>query len=262
MSNQHILNTLSEITLPNGHVTYKLDYLGSIRIYGKYYFNVWRRYNNVYEIVIEDFSGDFHYHKDYTIRESIQKILCLSNEQMEGIYTIEAISFKHHADVSEEVTSMRWTEMEHRWYAMDLNVGGILHKFHSIQPFQYEDTMPVLNVEELSLDLTQGQQWQPPQQEETRQGVSTPQNGLSKKSLSDRFSEVPPRTSTPLCSEEDFIVLRNGTRIPKINSEGTATRSTHVYCCECGSGTPTCDECVDRESEYAQKGYVSNPPSR
>ena len=130
MSRSQNLAALSKIVLPNGHVTQKLDFLGTVSVYKQHYFNIWRRYNNVHEIVIEDFSGDFHYHKDYTIRQSIQKILCLSDEQMKGIYTIEAISYKHRADVSEDVTPLRWTEIEHRWYALDMNLGGILQDFY------------------------------------------------------------------------------------------------------------------------------------
>jgi hypothetical protein len=189
MSRTHTLDTISEIIMPNGHVTRKLDFLGTICVYGQHYFNVWRRYNNVYEIVIEDFAGDFHFHKDYTIRESIQKVLCLSDEQIHGLYTIDAISFKHRADVSEDVTSMRWTEIEHRWYALDLNVGGIHRDFHRIQTDNDEKEeveQPYQDIPDTSI-TNRNLLFEP---------IATPIR------LTDRFTD-------------DFTVLRNGTKIAK-----------------------------------------------
>ena len=131
--------------------------------------------------------GDFHFHKDYTIRESIQKVLCLSDEQVRDLYTIEAVSFKHRADVSEDVTSMRWTEIEHRWYALDLNVGGILHDFHRISMADEERKDEVEEVQSIPV-LDRDVLFEP---------AATPIR------LTDRFTE-------------DFTVLRNGTRIAKV----------------------------------------------
>ena len=218
-SRTYQLDTLSEIVLPNGQVTRKLDFLGIIRVYNRHYFNVWRRYNNVYEIVIEDYMGDFHVHKDYTVRDSIQKILCLSDEQMEGIYTIEAISFKHRNDISEDVTPLRWTEIEHRWYALDINVGGIHQDFHCIRVHQEEDNVSMIEVDgsSNSEEITPTPQWQPlpvpgapqaaPVVRSVRSTTLRPQN------LSDRFAAV---ESSILSSSQEFTVLRNGTKIPKL----------------------------------------------
>ena len=190
--------------MPNGHVTRKLDFLGTVRVYGQHYFNVWRRYNNVYEIVIEDFVGDFHFHKDYTIRESIQKVLCLSDEQIHGLYTIDAVSFKHRADVSEDVTSMRWTEIEHRWYALDMNLGGILHDFHRIS-----SNAPV------AIDDEKEEVGQAPQTETLFE--PTWQRTLENATYS--LSHEPAATSIPLTTRfselSGFTVLRNGTKIAK-----------------------------------------------
>lgn len=187
-SRAHTLDTISEIILPNGRVTRKLDFLGTIRVYGQHYFNVWRRYNNVYEIVIEDFAGDFHFHKDYTVRESIQKVLCLSNEQIHRLYVIDAVSFKHRADVWEDVTSMRWTEIEHRWYALDMNLGGIHHDFHRVpndvdEKEDVDQTANITPVAERSIPSSP---------------LATPVR------LTDRFTEL-----------EDYTLLRNGTKIKK-----------------------------------------------
>jgi len=126
------LDAMCEISL-NGYTTKKLDFLGTIHIYGVHYFNVFRRYNSVYEIVLEDFHGDFHFHKDYTIRQSLQSILCLSNEQMEGIYTRYATSFKHGScpmTSMHDAPNMHWSELQQQWQAAALDFGGILEEYH------------------------------------------------------------------------------------------------------------------------------------
>ena len=201
ISRAHTLDTISEIIMPNGHVTRKLDFLGTIRVYGQHYFNVWRRYNNVYEIVIEDFAGDFHFHKDYTIRESIQKVLCLSDEQIRGMYTIDAVSFKHRADVSEDVTSMRWTEIEHRWYALDMNLGGILHDFHGIQVNDDDEKEEVEQAPQLD-------SWQQNLENTTYHLIHEPV--ATSIPLTERFSEL-----TGFSDVSGYTVLRNGNKIAK-----------------------------------------------
>jgi hypothetical protein len=53
------LNELSQIVI-DGVVTYKLDHIATVFINGRHYFNVFRRYNNSVEIVVEDYCGDFY----------------------------------------------------------------------------------------------------------------------------------------------------------------------------------------------------------
>jgi len=226
-----LLHSISEMTLPSGMITYKLDFLGMIRIYNKYYFNVYRRYNNVYEIVFEDFEGDFHYHKDYTVRESLQKILCLSEEQMKEIHTIDAISFKHHANIPENVMGLRWTEIQHRWYALDMNVGGILQNFHNrtynhsmtsnkscvsipdtpipcrahvVERIETPDSMAFITND---VEMVAGKST-------LVERIILPSSACCM-NLSDRFSELMESTN-----DEEYTVLRNGTRIAKPRVRG------------------------------------------
>ena len=143
------LDAMCEISL-NGYTTKKLDFLGTIHIYGVHYFNVFRRYNSVYEIVLEDFHGDFHFHKDYTIRQSLQHILCLSNEQMEGIYTRHATSFKHGScpmTSMHDAPNIHWSELQQQWQAAALDFGGILEDYHQTQWYKNEAVDPVLEGE-------------------------------------------------------------------------------------------------------------------
>ena len=144
------LDAMCEISL-NGYTTKKLDFLGTIHIYGVHYFNVFRRYNSVYEIVLEDFHGDFHFHKDYTIRQSLQHILCLSNEQMEGLYTRYATSFKHGScpmTSMHDAPNMHWSELQQQWQAAALDFGGILEDYHrSCEQIKNEVVDPILEGE-------------------------------------------------------------------------------------------------------------------
>ena len=131
-----------------GVTTQKLDYLGSIHVYGVQYFNIFRRYNSVYEIVIEDFYGDYHYHKDYTVRQSLQMILCLSDDKMEELYVIDAISYKHSAFLTnpQQVPSMRWSEIQAQWQGIKLDVGGILKDYpHTHTPLKEDmEAVPIV----------------------------------------------------------------------------------------------------------------------
>ena len=195
-SRTQYLDSISEIVLPSGHVTRKLDFIGTVRIYNQYYFNVYRRYNNVHEIVLEDFAGDFHFHKDYTVRESLQKVLCLSDEQIHGLHTIDAVSFKHRSVISEEVTTLRWTEVENRWYALDMNLGGILKDFH-------QQAFPKSPVPQQAQEAPQAP-IAPRARPHTVPASLQPQN------LSDRFAEVESRQP-----EENITVLRSGAIIRK-----------------------------------------------
>jgi hypothetical protein len=196
---EQMLHSIGEM-LVNGRTMTKLDFLGTVRIYGDYYFNVFRRYNNVYEIVLEDFAGDFHFHRDYTVRQSIQKVLCLSDEQMEGLYTIDGIAFKNHSSDIDEITGMRWTEIQHRWYGVDMNLGGILQDFHCVPKVKLEDSdmTPPLEIVQPDTPLADRTCIFSP--------IATPIN------LSDRFTAVENNTTL---AEEGVTVLRNGTRIAK-----------------------------------------------
>lgn len=115
--------------------TCKLDYLGSISIHGRHYFNVWRRYNNVYEIVFEDYQGDLHFHKDHTVFQSIQRLLCLMDDQMGGLRVISTFSFKHNGSpaISDSFLDMHWSAIQGNWQGLMMNLGGILD-YHSVGP--------------------------------------------------------------------------------------------------------------------------------
>ena len=112
----------------NGHIVHKLDFLASISIYGSPYFNVFRRYNSPYEIVVEDLNADFHFFRNITVKETIQDVLCLSDEQMETFHVENAISIKKYGCVDFDAT-MNWIQLQQLHEGVMLNVEGILSEY-------------------------------------------------------------------------------------------------------------------------------------
>uniref|UniRef100_A0A6C0DE99 Uncharacterized protein n=1 Tax=viral metagenome TaxID=1070528 RepID=A0A6C0DE99_9ZZZZ len=199
------LNLFSEIVI-NGKITRKLDFLGTVSIYGWQYFNVWRRYNNPYEIVLEDQNGDFYFHRDCTVRQSLQRILCLTNEQMKNIMTLEVIPFKTQSIAHQNVVNVRWTEIQQRWCGASINLGGILEEFHATaqayreQQARQQQEQPQEEEEEMD------QNWEPFSPRGDR--VQTfPTEEIEPTNLSDRFTQME--------EEKNVRVLRNGKVIKK-----------------------------------------------
>jgi hypothetical protein len=120
----------------NGRIMSKLDLLATVNIYGEHYFTVYRRYNNVNEIVIEDYNGDIYLHKDIPVYKSLQTILCLNDKQMSNRYVERVFSFKYNGKpptMTREVTEMLWSEIQELWYGVDMDVRGILEDFYRIR---------------------------------------------------------------------------------------------------------------------------------
>ena len=105
---------ISQMTI-NGHIMNKLDFLGSITIYGSVYFNVFRRYNSPYEIVVEDLNADFHFFRNITVKQTIQRVLCLSEELMQDFHITNAISIKKYGCIDFDA-NMHWIQLQKMHY--------------------------------------------------------------------------------------------------------------------------------------------------
>jgi hypothetical protein len=246
------LAQLSQMVV-NGQVTSKLDSIATIHINSRFYFNVFRRYNSPYNIVIEDYNGDIYLHQDHTIRTSLKTVLCLSDYDASNIYTWNATSFKHNGPVpstDKDIVDMRWSEVQAQYQAVSVNFGGI---------FYGEPLLPTPSVdEEITPPSTPIAQMIPSvlptpdtparptqkcnddQAAETLLTLSIPKSdGTFKMSESDRptlsmrFADILKRQPVCYCEmhdsddeseydtededldENNYIVLRNGTMIPK-----------------------------------------------
>ena len=121
------LNELSQLVI-DGVVTYKLDHIATVSINSRHYFNVFRRYNSVYNIIVEDNNADIYLHQDYTVRKSLQTVMCLPEHEAAHLYTWNATSYKHNGPVpsmSVDIADMRWTELQTNYQAVNVNFGGI-----------------------------------------------------------------------------------------------------------------------------------------
>ena len=115
----------------------KLDYVAHISLHdGAPYFNVFRRYNSRYEFLLEDFNGDIHYHKDVTIRQSLQAILCLTDEQMATAVIVYATGFKMQTPISLAIDT-HWSELHREHHGAMITVEGIL------EDYPHTATMPL-----------------------------------------------------------------------------------------------------------------------
>lgn len=115
----------------NGEITYKLDQIATIYINDRHYFNVFRRYNSPYNIVIEDNNTDIYFHQDRTVRTSLKNILCLPDCESSNMYTWNAISYQHNGPVpnmSIDIADMRWTEIQAQYQAVNVNFSGIFDR--------------------------------------------------------------------------------------------------------------------------------------
>jgi len=127
----HRLTQLSQMIV-DGQITHKIDQIATIYINGRHYFNVFRRYNSAYNIVIEDSNNDIYLHQDYTVRKSLQTIMCLPDYDAANIYTWNATSFKHNGPVpslTHDIADMRWTDIQGHYQAVSVNFGGIYYDY-------------------------------------------------------------------------------------------------------------------------------------
>jgi hypothetical protein len=141
--NQHLLR-LSQVVV-NDTIQYKIDKVGDVYINGLYYFTVFRRYNSVYEYIIEYSNGDTYLQKDGIIRDSLRSVLCLSEEDAKHMYTLYAFSYKYNNAIDIMVTDMvdrTWSDITKRCGAVCMNLGGILQDFQQTYDYYHEVNIP------------------------------------------------------------------------------------------------------------------------
>jgi len=123
-----LLTQVSEMAV-NGSIIYKLDHIATIYIDNLFYFNVYRRYNSPYNIVIQDNNYDIHLHQDYTVRTSLQNVLCLQDQQSNMFYTDYTYSFRYNGPIqnlsSLDILDMRWSEIHYNYQGVIINVNGL-----------------------------------------------------------------------------------------------------------------------------------------
>jgi hypothetical protein len=244
------LADLSKMVI-NGTITQKLDHIASIYINNEFYFSVYRRYNSPYNIVIEDKNYDIYLHQDHTIRTSLKTVLCLQDYQASNVYTWNATSYKHSGPIpsmDKDIADMRWSEMQSNYHATVINFGGI---FNDYPMMNYEDEMVEENIPSTPIDQIIQPSLTPPNAPShpikpdddnaakilvtlsiPPQPVEFKMSESDGPTLSMRFADIKKRVPVCYCEmhgsdddesedeeidEANYIVLRNGTMIPKTN---------------------------------------------
>jgi hypothetical protein len=135
-----------------GQVMYKFDHIAVIYIDDRHYFNVYRRYNSTYNIMIEDYNLDLHLHQDHTMRTSLKTILCLADAT--SMYMCCADSFKHNGPVLTDILDMRWTEIQSQYQAVNAHLSGAFIPSTPLnQMIQPLSQPPPLNIPEPSMKM-------------------------------------------------------------------------------------------------------------
>lgn len=226
ISRSEKLITLSQMVI-NNQITYKLDFIASVYINGSHYFNVFRRYNSPYNIIIEDMRGEFYYHKNNTVRLSLQLILCITKSASDNIYTESVISYKHTSpvsSVSNDIVNMRWCEVATAYGAISVNLKGILNDFHSIsetlQGTQVFETKPIINevVDKAdNMDIIQaGRTLLGLKKSEIDVKIGKRVRGHSNACYCyDADTESESIEDDEIEIKPEYTILRNGTKVPK-----------------------------------------------
>jgi hypothetical protein len=116
----------------NGATISKLDHVATIAIKDRVYFNIYRRYNSVYEFVVEDYNGDIFMYMNQPISDMISNLLCLEHEDMRNMYCLNATSMRHNSPINNS-NLMLWTPSEiHSSYDyVFMTLDGILQPFYN-----------------------------------------------------------------------------------------------------------------------------------
>jgi hypothetical protein len=232
--NQERLIELSQMMM-GGQMVYKFDHIATIHINDYQFFNVYRRYNSPYNIIIEDYNGDIHLHQDHTVRISLKTVLCLSDYESNSLYTYSAESYKYNGPIpytTVDVADMRWTEIHTTYQGVNVHFRGIYNEFiqQLHQTYQQEQYIPQTPLQ----PIQPVQQQVPPQPHKLSVTIPAFNDEMDKTdepTLSMRFTDIlkrkgyDHRSNSCYCaysaddeeSEEDdnYMVLRNGTIVRK-----------------------------------------------
>lgn len=120
-------------TVINQEIHYKLDKIADIYIHGLLYFSVFRRYNSVYEYILEYVNGETYLHKNKSIRESLRTVFSLSKEQIAPLHTSYFYSYRHTAFLEKvELADRTWTDIWKSYGAISVNFEGIFSDFQRV----------------------------------------------------------------------------------------------------------------------------------
>ena len=245
---------VSQVFLPNGDVVSKYDLVAIIHVYNHHYFHVYRRYNNMYEFVIQDKQGDLFFHMDCPVRDTLQQLLCISPEKTRMLYVIEAFSFRHNGvppTMVDDIPDMFWSDIHFKWQAIAVNFGGILQEFHQPQS-------AFLPASSSSSSSSSSYIFNPPVEgdyDEFFQQFYPPQN----------VSDSPMVPQSSLDFHKKYFSLQNESESPMVPASAVnlykrffSQMNAESPCYICGNQNCTCDRCYCDDEEDCQCNLYSD----
>jgi hypothetical protein len=120
---QERLANLSKVIIDD-QIVQKLDTIAMVNINGRHDFNIYRRYNSPYNIVIEDYNDDIHLYGNYTVRSTLQNLMCLSPTTVDNLYTFSATAFRNNGPIYQEPLDMTWLEIQEHYEGASIDIWG------------------------------------------------------------------------------------------------------------------------------------------
>lgn len=106
------LNRFGEMYL-NGQLISKIDHIASVSLTNGKHFNVYRRYNSDFCIILEDQHFNYLAQTNMSIRQSIGTALSLSDEEQDSIQCIQISSIRHNMAIPDpNPLILRWSEVQ------------------------------------------------------------------------------------------------------------------------------------------------------
>jgi len=231
-----VLHDLSLLSIC-GQSIHKLETLGTVFIDNRKAYNAFRRFNSRNVSPMESDDHTIHFHKNYYVLESLQRLL---GSQMEHLEVVAVYSYRHHgALVSPEachIPTLRWDELHQMWsgasiYLESRQQGQQEQWASPVSPAE-QDSNTSHESESESEDAFASPAASRADIPETpaKQGASAMAHTPSvRRCLSDRFtallqkrtfsetelSEISESEDDAESQEDTCMILRNGTRYPR-----------------------------------------------
>jgi len=228
-----VLHDLSLLSIC-GQSVHKLETLGTVFINNRKAYNVFRRFNSPYEILLESDDHTIHFHKNYYVLESLHRLL---GSQMEHLEVVAVYSYRHHgALVSPEachIPTLRWDELHQMWSGASIYLESRPQEQWAspiASPSRAEEQDDYTSHEsESESDAFASPAASRPEVPETpakQAQASAAHTPSARRCLSDRFTALlQKRTFSEMESsessdseesqEDTCMILRNGTRYPR-----------------------------------------------
>ncbi len=202
------LAQLSEMII-DGNIVIKYDHIGTINYNNHRKLNVYRRYNSLFSIIIEDECLNYYVQPDLSIRQSLGNALYLSHEDVHQLHSSKCLSIQHGVDVnSMSIMELTWSQIQELYSSIIIDV-YIPHINYLSQAdnIEYEDIQaPIPDREE------QKQEYPIPQSPVANKVVREDNDGNEAPAQTPLFREAKKRRTrevSPITDYSDTYNFRN-----------------------------------------------------